>query len=685
MSDCKPFCQPLPLGAVSVSDPFWQPQMELVRTAVLPYQWEILNDRVPGAAPSFCMHNFRAAAKLNRRRQNGAWQPPRYTFRGFEALPDDPAHPDDDKFYGFVFQDSDFAKWIEAVGYSLANHPDPALERTADAAIAEVCAAQQEDGYLDTYYILNGLDRAFTNLRDHHELYCFGHLAEGAVAYWQATGKTALLKAVCRYADLLCRRFADGPDGCAGYPGHEIAEMALFRLYEATGTVRYRDLGQRFLDHRGRRPYYFDAEDAPRPAADPDGRRYRYYQAHQPVREQREAVGHAVRAMYLYCGMADSARLTGDAAMTEACRALWRDVTARKMYVTGGVGSTAQGESFTFAYDLPNDTAYAETCAAIGLVFFARRMLALEPRAAYADVMERALYNGVLAGMSADGKRFFYVNPLEVLPAACAGDPRKEHVKAVRQRWFGCACCPPNLARLVGSVAQYAFAAAGETLYIHLHLGGTVRQPLPCGEAVWETESTLPWAGQFRLTARSLPAGQRLRAAVRIPGWCGGQYTLTGAGHLTRTMENGYLVLSGNWRPGDTVTFSFALHARLTRANPLVREDIGRVCVERGPLVYCLEQADNGANLHLCRIDPSAPLSAAPVTLLPGLTVPAVEARGFRTPAPAAEAPLYAAAAPVPEAEGVRLRFIPYYLWNNRGEGEMAVWVRAPEGPLGAD
>ena len=325
------FSTPLPLDQVKVRDRFWRTEQELVRTQVIPYQWEALNDRVEGAEPSWCMHNFRAAARLMERKRDkgGDFAPPRYTDRGFQALPEDPAHPDPDAFYGYLFQDSDFSKWIEAVAYSLAQHPDPDLERTADGAIDLVCAAQDESGYLDTYYLINGMDAAFTNLQDNHELYCLGHLVEGAVAYYQATGKDKLLRAACRFADCVAARFGPGPDQEKGYPGHEIAEMALVRLYEATGERKYLELSQFFLDQRGTQPHYFQEESRRRAAR--EGRswkpiapeRYAYYQAHQPVREQTEAVGHAVRAGYLYAGMADMARLTGDEGLYRACRRLW--------------------------------------------------------------------------------------------------------------------------------------------------------------------------------------------------------------------------------------------------------------------------------------------------------------------------------------------------------------------------
>lgn len=439
--DKSSFSRMLPVGRVKIEDAFWKEKQNLVRKEVIPYQWNALNDRIPGAAPSFCMHNFKAAVRLNQRRmeEKENFQPPVYSYRGFERLPEKPGQLKEDEFYGFVFQDSDFYKWIEAVGYSLMLHPDAELEATADEAIEIVAKAQQPDGYLDTYYILNGQDQIFTNLRDFHELYCLGHLIEAAIAYYQATGKDRLLQVACRYADYAASKLGAGEGKKRGYPGHEIAEMALIQLYEVTGEKRYLELARFFINERGQRPYYFDIEHPEGIKPGDDSLRYSYHQAHLLVREQTEAVGHAVRAVYLYSGMAELARVDEDDSLLKACQTLWDSITRRKMYITGGIGGTHIGESFSFDYDLPSDTAYAETCASIGLIFFAGRMLQLEPDAGYADVMEKALYNGVLSGIALDGKSFFYVNPLSVDPVACHKDERKAHVQPVRQKWFGCA------------------------------------------------------------------------------------------------------------------------------------------------------------------------------------------------------------------------------------------------------
>ncbi len=664
---------PLSLKAMEITDGFWKKEMELVRKEVLPYQWEALNDRVEGAAPSFCMRNFRIAGKLNRERREKGDQfiEPVYTFRGFEALPEDPENPED-RFYGFVFQDSDFFKWIEAVGYSLGRYPDPELERIADEAIDLVCLAQQEDGYLDTYYIINGRDKSFSNLRDHHELYCFGHLLEGAVSYYQATGKDKLLNAAKRFADHIAERFGPEEGKWKGYPGHEIAEMALFRLYEVTGEEKYLNLGRFFIEERGKRPYYFDREHPEdiRKGTEKE-LRYFYHQAHLPVREQTEATGHAVRAVYLYAGMADLARLTGDDTLWKACERLWDNIVSQKMYITGGIGGTHLGEAFSFAYDLSNDTAYAETCASIGLVFLARRMLQVMPKGEYADVMERALYNGILSGMALDGKSFFYVNPLEVNPEACHKDERKFHVKPTRQKWLGCACCPPNLARLLSSVGTYAYTENEDTLFVHLYMGSILTKQVGEQQVDVRVESGFPWDGRVRIHVRAEHSGFRL--ALRIPGWCEG-YTVTCGGEFEKTEKDGYLYLKKEWGEEDILELDFPMDVKLIAANPAVRETIGKVAVTRGPVVYCLEEADNGKNLHLLSVDLSGSADVIEEAVC-GERAKAVLLRGWREREADRTQGLYHVWREE-RTEAVMLKFIPYYMWANRMENEMQVWVR---------
>lgn len=681
--DKKLYSSPLSLRALQITDKFWKNEMELVRKEVIPYQWDALNDKVEGAAPSFCMRNFKIAGKMNREKmeQGEKYEAPSYTFRGFEALPEDPEHLED-KFYGFVFQDSDFSKWIEAVGYSLTQHPDASLEKVADEAIEIVCAAQQEDGYLDTYYIINGRDKTFSDLRDHHELYCFGHMAEGAVAYYQATGKDRLLKAVERFADYIYDYFGAEEGKCKGYPGHEIAEMALVRLYEVTGKKKYLELAQFFIDERGKRPYYFDKEHPEAIQKGKEGElRYQYNQAHLPVREQEEAVGHAVRGVYLYSGMADVARLSGEESLLNACKKLWDSIVNEKLYITGGIGGTHIGEAFSYPYDLPNDTAYAETCASIGLVFFARRMLEMEPDSRYADVMERALYNGVLSGMALDGKSFFYVNPLEVNPTACHQDERKFHVKPVRQKWFGCACCPPNLARLISSIGSYAYTESEDTLFVHLYMGSKLEKQIADKKADVCVEADFPWNGDVKIQVRAQDTGFVL--ALRIPDWCE-NYTIKGCEEHQMEKKKGYLYIRKEWQEEETIELSFPMEVKLMEADDKVREDIGKVAVVRGPVVYCMEEADNGKDLHLCILKADGCRQEQEENIC-GIPVKTVICSGFRqkewekpdavSKKESMSTALYRQFVPT-HKEKTQLKYIPYYMWANRMENEMQVFTR---------
>ena len=643
----KPVAKPLPLTGMQVTDRFFAPRIDLVRTQMLPYQWEALNDRLKDTEPSHCIENFRIAAGISR-----------------------------GEYHGMVFQDSDLYKWLEAVAYQLAVRPDPSLREAADSAIRLIGQAQTPEGYLNTYYQTHPDEKRFSNLQNNHELYCAGHLIEAAVAFAQAVGDTRLLDVARRYADLIDRVFGPEEGKLHGYPGHEIIEMALVRLFRLTGEERYLRLARYFIDQRGQAPLYFEEE------ARRDGNRdfvwnetfmrYQYYQAGKPVREQTEAEGHAVRAVYLYSGMADVAAETGDQTLFEACRTLFDNILSRRMYITGAIGSTHVGEAFTYDYDLPNESVYAETCAQIGLCFFAQRMLNSEMDGRYADVIERALYNSVLSGMSLDAKRFFYVNPLEVVPEACEKDDRLRHVKPQRQKWFGCACCPPNLARFLGSLPSYAFSAGGDTLYMHLYIGGEVRVALAHAEVHLSVESDYPWDGRVRLTVHT-PGEYGI--AVRISGWCRGYELKVNGESVSSEPVRGYVSLNRVWREEDMVELNLKMPVTLMRANPAVRADTGKLCVVRGPLVYSLEEADNGKDLHLLRL----PLQTAfevhdEPQLLGGIRT--IRCNAFRRSKSFAEGQLYAPVCGAEEMTETQLTWIPYFAWANREPGEMAVWIR---------
>ena len=639
---------PFPLGKIQIEDKFWKEYMELVREHVIPYQWEALNDRIPDAQPSHCIENFRVASG----QQEGTFQ-------------------------GMVFQDSDVYKWLEAVAYSLTWHKDEELEKTADETIDLIGAAQQPDGYLDTYYIINGLEKRFTNLMDNHELYCFGHMTEAAVAYYRATGKRKFLDIAIKYAECIAGCLGTEEGKIPGYPGHEVAEMALAALYEVTGDEKHLKLAKYFIDQRGQAPLFFEEECKKNGNTcfwDDSYMKKQYYQAGKPVREQDKAEGHAVRAVYLYSGMAEVASKTEDKELFEACRKLWDNITQKQMYVTGAIGATEHGEAFSFDYDLPNDTVYGETCAAIGLIFFARRMFEITKDSRYADVMEQALYNGVISGMSLDGKSFFYVNPLEVEPEACLKDYNKRHVKPERQKWFGCACCPPNVARLLSSIGGYAFEESPDSLYMNLFVGGKLQTVKDGKENQITVETRYPWAGQIKITVEN-KEDSTFALALRIPGWCQSYSLKVNKEPQEYSRNQGYAMLERTWKNGDEVLLTLDMPVQLVEANPLVREDLGKVAVTRGPLVYCLEETDNGKNLSGIYLEEDADFTIKEEPeLLKGVVT--IETQGKKVSQKGWNGETLYRTYQGKNYDPCSLKFIPYYAWTNRGVGEMTVWVK---------
>ena len=639
--------KPILLKDVTIEDGFFSHYADLVRSEVIPYQWEALNDRVPGAEKSGCIHNFQIAAGEK-----------------------------EGDFTGFVFQDSDLSKWLEAVAYSLTKKPDEKLESLADEVIDLIGRAQKEDGYLDTYFMIKEPENRFRNFRDCHELYCCGHMTEAAVAYYRATGKDKLMRIMQRFIDCIRRNVGPEEGKLHAYPGHEELELALIKLADATGEQKYVDLAAYFINERGQDPHFFLEELKTR------GDTFRfegndlqpeaYFQSHLPVREQKDAVGHAVRAVYLYTGMADVAARTQDEELKEACRTLFRSIRDKRMYITGGIGSTVDGEAFTFDYDLPNDTVYAESCASVGLIFFCRRMLEMDGDAQYAEVMERALYNNVIAGMAMDGKSFFYVNPLEVFPEADHKDPHKSHIKTVRQKWFACACCPPNIARLLASLPEYIYQTDETGLTVNLFIGssaayrnGTVVQ-----------RSGVPHDGKTTFTFH-LPEEESFVLRVRKPGWSRNCTITVNGKTVEAPVEKGYFCLNRTFREGDCVCFAMDMPVRRIYANANVREDIGKVAIMRGPMVYCLEEHDNGASLPLLFLPRNAAFKEkAGEGLFENLTL--LMADGLRLQ-PTGSEELYSET-PCTQVVPQKLTFIPYFSWANRGENEMLVWVR--EAPL---
>jgi DUF1680 family protein len=647
----KPSLQPIPLKNVRLNDRFWSSFEQLVREVVIPYQYDALHDLVPDAEPSYAIRNFRIAAG----REKG-------------------------EFGGMVFQDSDLAKWLEAVGYSLTTHPDPELERAADEVIDLVAEAQQPDGYISTYFTIKEPDKRWTNLTECHELYCAGHMIEAAVAYYEATGKRKLLDVMSRFADYIGEVFGPGEGQLRGYDGHQEIELALVKLYRATGQNKYIELSQFFIEERGQQPNFLEGEyEKLGRISFWNGNKFKldlkYHQAHLPVREQLEAVGHSVRAVYMYTAMANLAEHTGDASLYAACVRLWNNTVNKQMYITGGIGSNHEREAFSCNYELPNDTVYAETCASIGLVFFAHSMLQIEAKGEYADVLERALYNTIIAGMSQDGKHYFYVNPLEVWPQACEHNPGKQHVKPVRQKWYGCACCPPNVARLLASLGQYIYTASNDTVYTHLYIGGEADVNVDGSDIRITQQTEYPWNGLVKLKL-SLEQDKAFTLALRIPGWCNkAELTVNGETlALEELIHDGYVRVNRTWRDGDQIELVLEMVIHKMHAHPQVRANAGKLAIQRGPFVYALEEIDNGAPINSLSIAENANLTERyDPDLLGGCVV--IEGEAFRDDSVAWGDDLYK---PNPKTkEAVRFKAIPYYLWGNRGQGDMAVWIRA--------
>lgn len=643
-------------GDCRIESGFWDRYIDVIRNGVIPYQWDILNDRREDAEPSHAVDNFRIAAG----EMEGA-------------------------FYGQVFQDSDVYKWLEAVGNILMLERDPDLEEKADALIDVIVKAQEPDGYLDTYFTIQEPEKKWSDLLECHELYCAGHMIEGAIAYYQATGKEKIYRAACRLADYLTEIFGPEEGKMHGYPGHQEIELALLKLYEVSGEERYLRLASYFLETRGTnrffeeefekrgRTTFWNGARIPEPNERYNHYPYSYYnQFHAPVRQQETAVGHAVRAMYMYTAMADLAAKTKEQELYRVCRRLWDDVTTKQMYLTGGIGATPSGEAFTKDYDLPNDTNYSETCASIGLIFFAQRMLQCETDSVYGDVMEQALYNTVLGGMNYEGNRFFYVNPLEAVPEVCGANPERHHVRTLRRKWFACACCPPNLARLIESLWKYIYTVGENRVNVQLYIAGTAHLNTG-GQTLSVIQKTeYPKDGRVCFTIQE-DGEQEIGFALRIPGWAENcRFTINGEAAVPDQVEKGYAVFFRNWKQQTTLQAEFEMKARFVGANPKIHYDLGRAAMTRGPLVYCLEEADNGPRLDELVLNTEAGIRETARPEWNGYVE--LEADAVRIKLPEGQ-DLYMPYCPVKEK--VKVRAVPYYLWNNRGEGEMQVWMKA--------
>lgn len=615
---------PVPFTSVKVTDHFWGQRLKTSREVTIPLA-------------------FRKSEETGR-------------IKNFEKA----AHPSEDyKVEGFSFDDTDIYKTIEGASYSLQTYPDKRLEKYIDSILAIVATAQEPDGYLYTARTMNpkhphdwvGKERwvAVENLS--HEFYNLGHMIEGTIAHYQATGKRNFLDIAIKYADCVCRAIGNAPEQKRLVPGHQIAEMALVKLYLVTGDRKYLDQAKFFLDARG----YTGRKDA-------------YSQAHKPVIEQDEAVGHAVRAVYMYSGMADVAAITGDSSYIKAIDRIWDNIVSKKMYITGGIGARHQGEAFGDNYELPNLSAYCETCAAIGSVYMNYRLFLLHGDAKYFDVLERTLYNGLISGVSLDGGSFFYPNPL----ASDGGYSRKP--------WFGCACCPSNISRFIPSLPGYVYAVKDRQVYVNLFLSNRAELKVNDKKVVLEQETSYPWKGDIRL--KVLQGNQPFGMNVRIPGWVRGSVlpsdlyayadhqqpayrVMVNGQEVEGELHNGYLTIDRKWKKNDVVEIHFDMLPRLVKANEKVAADRGRVAVERGPVVYCAEWPDNDFNVHTLLMNrrPELRVVERP-ELLYGLNQIVTDAQALS----------YDKAGKL-AVKDVKLTLIPYYAWAHRGEGDMEVWL----------
>ena len=527
---------------------------------------------------------------------------------------------------GIFFDDSDVYKALEGMAYSLINNPDPELEKKADEWIDKFAAAQQPDGYINTFYTLTGLDKRWTNL-DKHEMYCAGHMIEAGVAYYQATGKRKLLDVCIRMTDHMMSQF--GPGKRHWVPGHEEIELALVKLYQTTQEQKYLDFAYWLLEERGHGHGTMGDEGKWDPV---------YYQDIVPVRRLTDISGHAVRCMYLYCGMADVAALKNDTGYIAAIDRLWDDVVHRNMYITGGIGSSRDNEGFTEDYDLPNLDAYCETCASVGMVLWNQRMNQLTGDSKYIDILERSLYNGALAGISLGGDRFFYVNPLE-----SKGDHH-------RQEWYGCACCPSQLSRFLPSIGNYIYASSDDALWVNLYIGNTGQIRIGETDILLTQETDYPWDGSVKLTiSTSQPLEKEIR--LRIPNWCKTYDLSINGKRINVSEEKGYAVIK-DWKSQDVIALDMDMPVEIVAADPHVKENFGKRAIQRGPLVYCMEEIDNPEYFDQIQLSPSTTFQTAFVSdILNGI-------KTIKTNGRAQSA-----------------TFIPYYAWDNRKAGKMRVWI----------
>lgn len=620
---------------VKLTGSFWTRMQTMFRDTVLEKQWKILNGEVeiPKVGRSHCIDNFRIVAGDTDVRYPGS----------------------------YWFSDHELGKWMEAAAYGIALGADQKIHDHMEYLVDLLERAQADDGYLNTYYTLYEPGKRFTNFTTGHEFLNAGNFLEAAIAYYLVTGKRRFLDNIVKYIDLIYDvvMSADHPI----YDGHEEIEIALIKLYLLEGKEKYLELSRRFVDTRGVGRCLFLDENSVR--LQDVG--MEYYQAHLPVREQKEALGHGVRATYLYTAMAELVAVAKDETLLEPVRTLWQDIVEKKLYITGGVGSEHHGERFTSGYDLPNDSAYAETCGSIGLMMFARALLKIQPDAAVADQMEKALYNTVMSGISADGNSYFYVNPLSVKPSTALFRQALWQIRLKREEWMLCPCCPPNLARLMMSLNEYVYTIGKNSIYVNLLLSNELTLERDGVTQKLLLEGNEPWDSQFALTAMTDISGT---VCVKKPYWAETATLLLNGKEKQIVCENGYIVLQ-NLCKGDRAQIDFSMRARYVYTNPAVEANGCKVAVERGYIVYCAEQIDNGENLSAIRVNTDkTPCSYEANDPALGGRFVRVRLEGEKSVAMQSLYQFDQLA-----AEPMTVELVPYYLWNNRAEGEMLVWL----------
>ncbi len=641
------------MNRIEITSEFWIQYRDLVVEEVLPYQWEVMNNKdiemthEPGGNEQHLTHS--------------------YAVENLEIA----AGKKVGSHHGYTFQDTDVYKWLEAAAYALKYQPNNDFLKLTDDLIDLIAEAQEDNGYLVTYFQISAPDRKFSRLKQSHELYTMGHFIEAGIAYYESTGNEKALTVAIKMADCINKNFGMSADKLQGADGHPEIELALARLYELTSETKYLELARFFIDVRGTNSFFDNqilSDGIDRDVIDGMNKFPKsYFQDHAPILEQESAEGHAVRMVYLCAGIAKVAKHTNDDKLLNVCKRFWNNIVSKKMYITGAIGSTNIGESFTGDYDLPNDTMYGETCASVGMAFFAREMLEIEANGEYGDVLEKELYNGIISGISLDGTHFFYVNPLQVDSNISKHNPSREHILPSRAEWFGCACCPSNLARLVASIDQYIYTIKNDVIYSHQFISN--KAILHDGFSV-EQASNFPWEGEitYNFTNNNTESQQ---FAVRIPSWSNSFSTVFNSQEISYKQSNGFIYIDV---PVGKTTFilNLDMSVKVYKTNSNVVYNIGKVAIQRGPLVYCVEKIDQSDDIWKYNLTPNSKYSTKfESNLLNGIVT--IEATA-QLDTSENNTELYYEYIDETKLE-TTLTLVPYYSWANRGESQMAVWI----------